>query len=148
MQVQPGLVWYCVEYADFIFHIKNRNEFQRIIFHEKAHFLWEYTLNWDLRAEWAKIGGWQKDPKNRFGWSNTRSPNEFVTAYARSKNPNEDWSESVAYYLFQPDSLRSCSPAKYEFIDKVMKLHGKRETPYRRLTLKTLENHESPSKAE
>ena len=146
-----GSAWigmFCVEYADFVFHIKNRNEFQRIIFHEKAHFLWEYTLNWDLRAEWAKIGGWQKDAKNRFGWSNARSPNEFVTAYARSKNPNEDWSESVAYYLLQPDRLRSCSPPKYEFIDKVMKLHGKRETPYRRLTLKTLENHESPSKAE
>ena len=146
-----GSAWigmFCVEYADFIFHIKNRNEFQRIIFHEKAHFLWEYTLNWDLRAEWAKIGGWQKDEKNRFGWSNARSPNEFVTPYARSKNPNEDWSESVAYYLFQPDRLRSCSPPKYEFIDKVMKLHSKRETPYRRLTLKTLESHESPSKAE
>ncbi len=145
-----GYAWiglFCVEYADFVFYL-NRNEFKRIIIHEKAHFLWENTLNWDLRAEWAKIGGWQKDEKNRFGWSNARSPNEFVTPYARFKNPNEDWSESVAYYLFQPDRLRSCSPPKYEFIDKVMKLYSKRETPYRKLTLKTLENHEISPKVE
>ena len=138
-----GSAWigvFCVEYADHIFYFKNRNEFQRIIFHEKAHFLWEYTLNWDLRAEWAKIGGWQKDPKHRFGWSNARSPNEFVTPYARSKNPNEDWSESVAYYLLQPDRLRSCSLPKYEFVDKVMKLYSKGGVPYERLTLKTLIN--------
>ena len=136
-----GSAWigkFCVEYTKPVFHIKNRHQFQRIILHEKAHFLWEYTLNWDLRAEWAKIGGWKKDPNNRFGWSNTRSLKEFVTAYARSKNPNEDWSESVAYYLLRPDRLRSCSLAKYEFIDKVMNLYSKGGVPYERLKLKSL----------
>lgn len=128
----------CVEYTKPLFHIKNRHQFQRIILHEKAHFLWEYTLNWDLRAEWAKIGGWQKDTNNRFGWSNTRSQKEFVTAYARSKNPNEDWSESVAYYLLRPDRLRSCSLAKYEFIDKVMKLYSEGGVRYESLKLKSL----------
>lgn len=136
-----GSAWigaFCVEYAGFIFHLKNRQEFQRIILHEKAHFLWEYTLNWDLRAEWAKIGGWRKDPNNRFGWANTRSRKEFVTAYAGSKNPNEDWSESVAYYLLRPDRLRSCSQAKYDFIDKVMNLYSKGGVPYESLKLKSL----------
>lgn len=136
-----GSAWigvFCVEYTKPVFHMKNRHQFQRIILHEKAHFLWEYTLNWDLRAEWAKIGGWQKDPNNRFGWSNTRGRKEFVTAYAGSKNPNEDWSESVAYYLLRPDRLRSCSLAKYEFIDKVMKLYSKGGVRYERLKLKSL----------
>ena len=136
-----GSAWigeFCVEYAGYIFHMKNRHQFQRIILHEKAHFLWEYTLNWDLRAEWAKIGGWHKDSNHRFGWSNTRSRKEFVTTYAGSKNPNEDWSESVAYYLLRPDRLRSCSHAKYEFIDKVMKSYSKGGVPYERLKLKSL----------
>lgn len=136
-----GSAWigkFCVEYTKPVFHLNNRHQFQRIILHEKAHFLWEYTLNWDLRAEWAKIGGWKKDPNNRFGWSNTRSQKEFVTAYARSKNPNEDWSESVAYYLLRPEKLRSCSLDKYEFIDKVMNLYSKGGMPYKRLTLKSL----------
>lgn len=136
-----GSAWigkFCVEYTKPVFHIKNRHQFQRIILHEKAHFLWEYTLNWDLRAEWAKIGGWKKDPNNRFGWSNTRGLKEFVTAYARSKNPNEDWSESVAYYLLRPDRLRSCSLAKYDFIDKVMNLYSKGGVPYKSLTMKSL----------
>ncbi len=136
-----GSAWigaFCVEYAGYIFHMKNRHQFQRIILHEKAHFLWEYTLNWDLRAEWAKIGGWHKDSNHRFGWSNTRSRKEFVTTYAGSKNPNEDWSESVAYYLLRPDRLRSCSLAKYEFIDKVMKSYSKGGVPYERLKLKSL----------
>ncbi len=136
-----GSAWigkFCVEYTKPVFHIKNRHQFRRIILHEKAHFLWEYTLNWDLRAEWAKIGGWQKDLKNRFGWSNNRSQKEFVTAYAGSKNPNEDWSESVAYYLLQPDRLRSCSLAKYEFIDKVMNLYSKGGGRYESLKLKSL----------
>ncbi len=138
-----GSAWigeFCVEYAGFIFHLKNRQEFHRIILHEKAHFLWEYTLNWDLRAEWAKIGGWRKDSNNRFGWSNNRSRKEFVTTYAGSKNPNEDWSESVAYYLLRPDKLRSCSLAKYEFIDKVINLYSTGGVPYEGLKLKSLIN--------
>ena len=123
----------CVEYADRTFHIKNQNEFQRIIIHEKAHFLWEYALNGKLRKQWSDLGGWQKDPKNRFGWSNARSRKEFVTAYAHSKNPNEDWAESVAYYFIHPDKLRSASHAKYDFVDRVMQKYSDGRVPFKRL---------------
>ena len=57
----------CVEYATPTFRIKNRNEFQRIIIHEKAHFLWEYALNGKLRKEWSELGGWRKDPNHKYG---------------------------------------------------------------------------------
>ena len=123
----------CVEYVANTFRIKNKNEFQRIIFHEKAHFLWQYALNGKLRKEWSELGGWRKDPNNKFGWSKTKSQKEFVTAYAYSKNPNEDWAESVAYYLFQPNKLRSCSLAKYEFIDLVMRMYSEGGVPFKRL---------------
>ena len=84
----------------------------------------EYALNGKLRKEWSELGGWRKDPNHKYGWSKTKSRKEFVTAYAYSKNPNEDWAESVAYYLFHPNALRSCSLAKYEFIDQVMHMYS------------------------
>ncbi len=123
----------CVEYAAHTFRIGNQIEFQRIIIHEKAHFLWEYALNGKLRKEWSELGGWRKDPNNKHGWSKTKSQKEFVTAYAYSKNPNEDWAESVAYYLFHPNKLRSCSLAKYEFIDHVMHMYSEGGVPFKRL---------------
>ena len=43
------------------------------------------------------------------------------TAYAHEENPNEDMAESIAYFLMNPDKLRSRAPAKYEFIrDRIM----------------------------
>lgn len=129
----------CVEYAAPTFRIKNQNEFQRIIFHEKAHFLWEYALNGKLRKEWSELGGWHKDQNNKYGWSKTKSRKEFVTDYAYSKNPNEDWAESVAYYLIHPNKLRLCSLAKFKFVDDVMRVYDEGGIPFKRL--KNLEDH-------
>lgn len=123
----------CVEYAAHTFRIRNQNEFQRIIIHEKAHFLWEYALNGKLRKAWSELGGWHKDPNNKHKWLKTKSQKEFVTAYAYSKNPNEDWAESVAFYLFHPNKLRSCSLAKYKFIDRVMRMYSEGEGTFKRL---------------
>ena len=123
----------CVEYSKRTFRITNQKEFQRVILHEKAHFLWEYALNGKLRNAWSELGGWQKDSKNRFGWTKTKSRKEFVTDYAYSKNPNEDWAESVAYYLIHPNQLRLCSQAKYEFIDQVIHLYNDGSVQFKRL---------------
>ncbi|MCG9127726.1 hypothetical protein JT359_09020 [Candidatus Poribacteria bacterium] len=123
----------CVEYAAATFSIKNENEFQRVILHEKAHFLWEYALNGKLRKEWSDLGGWHKDPNNKFGWAKTKSRREFVTNYAFSKNPNEDWAESVSYYLLHPNKLRSASLDKYEFIELVMLQYTDGDVPFKRL---------------
>ncbi len=123
----------CVEYSKQTFRIKNPKEFQRIILHEKAHFLWEYALNGKLRKAWSELGGWQKDSKNRFGWTKTKSRKEFVTDYAYAKNPNEDWAESIAYYIIHPNKLRLSSNAKYEFIDQVMQLYSDNSIPFKRL---------------
>lgn len=46
---------------------------------------------------------------------------EFVSAYAAQTNPNEDFAETVAYFLVNPDRVRARSPSKYEFMrDRVM----------------------------
>ena len=96
----------------------------RLILHEKAHFLWEYLFDKQLKQDWIELGGWFKNPDDPDGWSTTKQV-EFVSAYAHGINPNEDMAESISYYIVNPDKLRSRSPAKYEFIQNRI-MHGTR----------------------
>lgn len=94
----------------------------RLILHEKAHFLWAYVLSSQLKADWITLGGWYPDPADPDSWSTTKQV-EFVSAYAHQKNPDEDMAESIAFFVLNPDALRSRSLPKYEFIrDRIM--HG------------------------
>ena len=44
-----------------------------------------------------------------------------MSAYGHQKNPNEDFAESIAWYVDNIDGLRSRSMQKYEFVrDRVM----------------------------
>ena len=132
-----GVAW-CVDngYIEFMnndlahtFSGNNENfETQRLILHEKTHFLWAYLFSEELKNDWIEVGGWYRDPNAGDdpddGWSTTKTT-EFVSQYAHGKNPNEDMAESVAFYLKDPEKLQSRAPLKYEFIrDRVM--HGTR----------------------
>ena len=100
------------------------NDVRRLILHEKAHFLWEYSFDQELKDDWAEIGGWFEDPSVASGWS-TYQTTAFVSPYAHLKNPNEDMAESIAFYLTNPDALLTVSVQKYEFVrDRIM--HGTR----------------------
>ena len=67
-----------------------------------------------------RIRGWYECTDRESGWCTTKQT-EFVSAYAHSKNPNEDMVESLSYFVVNPDALRSRSIAKYEFIrDRIM----------------------------
>ena len=113
-----------IEFMSKAFNGGSLNDSRRLILHEKAHFLWEYTFDDSLKEDWAEIGGWFKDPTSGSGWS-TYNTTESVSAYAHLKNPNEDMAESIAFYLTNPDKLLNVSVKKYEFIrDRVM--HGTR----------------------
>jgi hypothetical protein len=102
----------------------NLSDTRRLILHEKAHFLWEYTFDDTTKEDWTELGGWFEDPTSASGWS-TYNTTEFVSAYAHAKNPNEDMAESIAIYLTNPDRLINVSQKKYEFIrDRIM--HGTR----------------------
>lgn len=127
---QAAAVSWCVDngYIEFMestFGDNNENfATQRLILHEKTHFLWAFSFSSNIKEEWIKLGGWYEDPNNENEWSTTKET-EFVTAYAHGINPDEDMAESVAYYLKDPDLLRSRAPEKYEFIrDRIM--HGTR----------------------
>ena len=123
----PAIAWTRSGYIEFMeraFKGTDYGYIQRLILHEKAHFLWEHLFDDQLKQDWIELGGWYVNPDDKDGWSTTKQV-EFVSAYAHKKNPNEDMAETISYYIVDPDKLRSRSPAKYEFIrDRVM--HGTR----------------------
>ena len=120
----PAIAWvgnYNVEWMEGAFKGQDITYMQRLVLHEKAHFLWEYIFDKSTQDDWATLGGWFKDPTSGSGWSTTNTT-EFVSAYAHLKNPNEDMAESIAFYITNPEALRSRSLRKFEFIrDRIMK---------------------------
>ncbi len=110
-----------IEFTDNAFEDGITHDTQRIILHEKAHFLWSYLFDRQLKADWIELGEWYYEDGR---WLTTNQT-EFVSDYAHGENPNEDMAESIAYYIVTPDKLRSRSPAKYAFIQNRI-MHGTR----------------------
>ena len=109
-----------IEFMQKAFGSTQYSDVQRLILHEKAHFMWDGLFDQKLRDDWATVGGWFLDPTAATGWS-TSNTTEFVSAYGHAKNPNEDMAESIAAYVVNPEILRSRSLRKFEFIrDRVM----------------------------
>lgn len=119
----PAIAWVgnnTIEFMDAAFNSAQYSFTQRLMLHEKAHFMWEGLFDQKLRDDWATLGGWYVDPTSPSGWT-TSNTTEFVSAYAHLKNPNEDMAESIAAYVVNPDILRSRSLRKFEFIrDRIM----------------------------
>ena len=109
-----------IEFMESAFVVANIEPTQRLVLHEKAHFLWAYTFDAGTKKDWADLGSWYLDPTSPSGWSTTNTT-EFVSAYGHLKNPDEDMAESIAFYITDPDALRSRSIRKFEFIrDRIM----------------------------
>ena len=121
----PAVAWptaHADSYVEFMeaAFVGNLRHTRRLILHEKAHFLWSNLFDATLRADWTATAGWYRNPNATSGWSTTQQV-EFVSAYAHSKNPNEDMAESISYYVENPARLQACCAAKYAFIrDRVM----------------------------
>lgn len=119
----PAVAWPSAGYIEFMesaFRAASDSEIHRLIIHEKAHFLWAHLFDAQLKQDWIALGGWYRNDSAHSGWS-TIKQTEFVSAYAHDENPNEDMAESIAYFLVNPDKLRSRAPTKYEFIrDRIM----------------------------
>ncbi len=109
-----------IEFMNAAFQGNDYFNIQRLVLHEKAHFLWEGLFDQQLKKDWSDLGGWYVDPTVSSGWSTTKTT-EFVSAYAHANNPNEDMAESIAFYVMNPDMLMSRSIRKFEFIrDRIM----------------------------
>ena len=89
----------------------------RLFLHEKAHYVYQFLVLPTLKNAWIELGGWQGSGDS---WFTTKTA-EFVSAYAHDNNPNEDFAESVAAFVNDPDILKARSIAKYNFLrDNVM----------------------------
>ena len=119
----PAVAWPDDGYIEFMedaFRVASDSQIHRLIIHEKAHFLWAHLFDDRLRHDWITLGGWYRNDNASSGWSTTKQT-EFVSPYAHDENPNEDMTESIAYFVVNPDKLRSRAPAKYEFVrDRIM----------------------------
>ncbi len=123
----PAVAWTGSGYIEFMesaFKEQALDYIHRLVLHEKAHFMWEYMFDDQLKQDWIEIGGWYENPDDKDGWSTTKQV-EFVSAYAHGVNPDEDMAESISFYIVRPNKLRSRSPAKYEFIQNRV-MHGTR----------------------
>ncbi|MYA08556.1 MAG: hypothetical protein F4060_10810 [Holophagales bacterium] len=116
----PAVAWPTEGYIEFMgiaFNSFDVDHVQRLILHEKAHFLWAHVLDEQTRRDWADLGGWYQQGDKWF----TTKTTEFVSAYAHERNPNEDMAETISFFIIDPDALRSRSIAKYEFVrDRIM----------------------------
>ena len=119
----PAVAWTdagYIEFMDTAFLGGSAGPTHRLIIHEKAHFLWAHMFDAQLRDDWIELGGWFQTSDSPSGWWTTKQT-EFVGAYAHNVNPNEDMAESIAYFVINPDKLRSRAIGKYEFIqDRIM----------------------------
>ena len=119
----PAVAWSStnpgyIEFMESAFRVDD-SFLHRLIIHEKSHFLWSNLFSNQLKDEWVEIGGWYKDDSDS-GWSTSKTT-EFVNSYAHLKNPDEDMAESIAFFITNPDKLKSRSLPKYEFIqDRIM----------------------------
>ena len=119
----PAVAWPDSGYIEFMesgFKGQSILYIHRLIIHEKAHFLWAHLFDEQLKADWIELGGWYEDVRSPDGWFTTRQT-EFVSAYAHGVNPNEDMAESIAFFVVNPDKLKSRAIGKYEFVrDRIM----------------------------
>ena len=125
----PAVAWSngYLEFMESAYTTFDNASIARLILHEKAHYIYQFILTTSFKKEWAKLGGWQyaANPTNpdydaTDGWQTTKTT-EFVSAYAHGKNPNEDFAETLADFVKNPDIVKARSTAKYDFIrDTVM----------------------------
>ena len=119
----PAVAWPGSGYIEFMekaFLGGSITDVHRLVLHEKAHFLWAHLFDEQLKADWIELGGWYRDVRSPSGWFTTRQT-EFVSAYAHLKNPDEDMAESIAFFVINPDKLKSRAIGKYEFVrDRIM----------------------------
>lgn len=115
----PAVAWASanpgyIEFMESAFTVDD-NYLHKLIIHEKSHFLWNKLFSDNLKQQWIELGGWYTDDKSASGWFTTKTT-EFVSAYAHAISPDEDIAETIAYYVINPDMLKSRSLPKYEFI--------------------------------
>jgi hypothetical protein len=129
-----------IEFMDIAFISGDATYVRQLIAHEMAHFLWHNVLATETQDEFLALSGWSQTqsietrtasevasadhPKaasalGADAWYRTTTTN-FVSDYAAALNPDEDFAETVAYYVYAPDKVRGTAPEKYAFVNGVV----------------------------
>ncbi len=119
----PAIAWVDLGYIEFMDSAFSRStEYtRRLIAHEMTHFMWHKVLAGETKDEFMDLSGWSRSPslgadeasstisadhpKAETGgglterWYRTTSTN-FVSDYAAAVNPDEDFAESLSYYVY------------------------------------------------
>ena len=140
----PAIAWVSsgyIEFMDFAFQSGSEDYIRRLIAHEMTHFVWHKIMSAETKSQFMKFSGWSKNrpaggvsassgkasdhpkassiaDKIEF-WYRTTTTN-FVSDYAALLNPDEDFAETVSYYVYQPDKVRTLTPEKYNFVKNVV----------------------------
>ncbi|KAF8818372.1 sporozoite invasion-associated protein 1 [Cardiosporidium cionae] len=75
----------------------------------------EIMLPSALRQSWITLGQWYKNPDNPDQWL-TPDQTSFVSGYGHRKGPNEDFAETMCYYIRNPEKLQTRALKKYNWI--------------------------------
>lgn len=105
-------------YAAITFYDRwsNQTESMReyVAFHEMGHYV-ASELKIDSNPAWLALSGWVEKGDH---WEKTH-PNATSSKYG-SKNPAEDFAESLAAYRYNPELLKSINAEKYQFIKEAV----------------------------
>lgn len=106
-----------IEFMDKTFESGQAQYITRLVAHEATHFLWHNAFSEATRAQFTALSGWREQSKDV--WAHRTTAN-FVSDYAATVNPDEDFAETVSYYIYQPDLVRTLAPEKYDFAKKIV----------------------------
>lgn len=105
-----------IEFFGNTFSDRPVSELEAIIVSSLARAWYNLTLEKSKVLFWQKLSGWKKDSSGN--WSSSRADN--LVSDEATKGPEEDFAESVAYYVVYPEILTRKAKSKYDFIFSLM----------------------------
>lgn len=140
----PAIAWVSlgyIEFMDFAFTSGSAEYINRLVAHEVTHFIWHKILKGETKKQFMDLSGWsqapgvntvdasltvaldhpkaKQDKRPREQWYRTTTTN-FVSGYAAAFNPDEDFAETMSYYVYNSDKVRNLAPTKYNFVKNIV----------------------------
>ncbi len=116
----PAIAWVdggYIEFMDNAWSSGSADYIERLIAHEMAHFLWHKVFTGETHTQFMQLSGWVSI--GPLTWTH-RTTTNFVSAHAASINPDEDFAETLSYYIYAPDHVRTIAADKYAFVKDVI----------------------------
>lgn len=101
------------------------SDMKGFVMHELSHHLFDilsgedgvYSKGW---PQWNALSQWTYNQSLKKTWNHPDEITNFVSEYAGSRNPEEDFAESARVYRYEPNRLKAVSSEKYEFLKAIV----------------------------